>query len=569
MGLDVVAFVAGIVAGLSPCVLPVLPVVLAAGATGQASSAPGGASAGRGRSLAVIIGLVVSFSVFTLLGSALLSALGLPQDLLRDLGIAVLAAVGLGLIIPRVGDLVERPFARIPVARLPKGLSGLVLGLGLGVVFVPCAGPVLAAISVMAATHRVGAESFVVTVLFAIGAALPLLVIALAGGQLASRARALRERAAVVRTVGGAILVAMAVVIALGATNGLAAAVPGYTNALQQAVEGSSGVQRQLDALDGEHPATDGSLGSCAADSGELAMCGAAPNFVGITAWLNTPGGAPLTMAELRGKVVLVDFWTYSCINCERALPHVEAWYNRYHADGFEVVGVHTPEFAFEHVVSNVRAAARQLGVDYPIAIDDNYDTWNAYSNEYWPADYLIDANGVIRAVSYGEGGYTQMEDLIRTLLVAAHPGLKLPPPTDVPNLTPTEETTPESYLGYERGQSVLQPIADGRAERYTMPTGPIVPNGIGLGGVWTVNSEEMTAGADARMLFNFTAEDVYLVTGGHGTIRVSLDNGPSRVVHVSGIPRLYVLVHGSVVRTATLHLAMSPGVQAYDFTFG
>jgi thiol-disulfide isomerase/thioredoxin len=128
--------------------------------------------------------------------------------------------------------------------------------------------------------------------------------------------------------------------------------------------------------------------------------------FTGITAWLNTPGGKPLPLSALRGKVILVDFWTYSCINCQRTLPHVEAWYREYAKDGFVVVGVHTPEFAFEHVVSNVRAQAAALGVRYPVAIDDNYATWNAYSNQYWPADYLIDAQGDVRSVHFGEGGY-------------------------------------------------------------------------------------------------------------------------------------------------------------------
>jgi thiol-disulfide isomerase/thioredoxin len=151
--------------------------------------------------------------------------------------------------------------------------------------------------------------------------------------------------------------------------------------------------------------------------------CGKAPNFAGVTAWLNTPGGKPLSLAALRGKVVLVDFWTYSCINCQRTLPHVEAWYREYAKDGFVVVGVHTPEFAFEHVVSNVRAQAAALGVHYPVAVDDDYATWNAYSNQYWPAAYLIDANGHVRHVHFGEGDYPGTGQLIRELLQQAHPG--------------------------------------------------------------------------------------------------------------------------------------------------
>jgi len=175
-------------------------------------------------------------------------------------------------------------------------------------------------------------------------------------------------------------------------------------------------------------------LPSFSASASTLVNCGSAPDFTGITTWLNTPGGKPLSLSALRGKVVLVDFWTYSCINCQRTLPHVEAWYKDYAKDGFVVVGVHTPEFAFEHVVSNVRAQAAALGVRYPVAIDDNYATWNAYDNEYWPADYLIDAHGDVRHVHFGEGDYGTTEQLIRQLLRDAHPGVTLLPPTDVPS---------------------------------------------------------------------------------------------------------------------------------------
>jgi thiol-disulfide isomerase/thioredoxin len=195
---------------------------------------------------------------------------------------------------------------------------------------------------------------------------------------------------------------------------------------------------------------------------------GPAPEFTGISTWLNSP---PLTMAQLRGKVVLIDFWTYSCINCQRSLPHVEAWYRRYAHDGFVVVGVHTPEFAFEHVVSNVVAAARQLGVHYPIAIDNTYGTWDAYQNNYWPAEYLIDATGELRHVAFGEGDYSGTETLIRNLLAAAHPGLRLPGPTDVPDRTPNEPLTSETYLGYDRLTGLSgEPVVENAPFDYVLP---------------------------------------------------------------------------------------------------
>src|SRR5262249_31365757 len=224
-----------------------------------------------------------------------------------------------------------------------------------------------------------------------------------------------------------------------------------------------------------------------------------------ITSWLNTPGGRPLSLGGLRGKVVLVEFWTYSCINCQRTLPHVEAWYREYARDGFVIVGVHTPEFAFEHVVSNVRAQAAALGVRYPVAIDDGYATWNAYDNEYWPADYLIDAQGIVRHVNFGEGDYAGTERLIRQLLAAAHPapappGQALPRAPAVPNQTPAGELSPETYVGYERLQYLVPAtvVRDAPAA-YRFPAS-LPPGGLGLSGTWTDHAQEATAGPGAEL---------------------------------------------------------------------
>jgi thiol-disulfide isomerase/thioredoxin len=290
------------------------------------------------------------------------------------------------------------------------------------VLYVPCAGPILAALTVVGATHRVGLTAVILAAAFAVGTAMPLVAVAVAGGQLTGRVAAIRRHATQARAVGGVVLVAMAVAIAANAFAGLQRDLPGYSTALQ----GSAKIREQLNGLTGV-PQT--SLTKCNANATTLVNCGPAPNFKGITAWLNTPGGRPLSIRELRGKVVLVDFWTYSCINCQRTLPHVEAWYKEYARYGLVVVGVHTPEFAFEHVVTNVRAQAAALGVRYPVAIDDDYATWNAYDNEYWPADYLIGPSGDVQHVHFGEGDYATTEHLIRELLVAAHPGRSLPPP--------------------------------------------------------------------------------------------------------------------------------------------
>jgi thiol-disulfide isomerase/thioredoxin len=300
----------------------------------------------------------------------------------------------------------------------------------------------------------------------------------------------------------------------------------------------------------------------------DLPDLGRAPNFTGITAWFNTPGDKPLSLAQLRGKVVLVDFWTYSCINCQRALPHVEGWYNDYKKDGLVVVGVSAPEFAFEHVVSNVENAAGSLGIDYPVAVDDNLATWDAYNNEYWPADYLIDPTGIVRAYDFGEGGYGAMENNIRMLLTA-NGVTDLPPRTDVPDKTPTNELTPESYVGDDRlDNEVGTAVVPNKATVYHPPS-TIPSNSLAFGGTWTVHSEEATAGDDATLGLDFTADDVYLVMGGQGTVGVSYNGRHLDTVTVSGIPKLYTLFSGSVLQTGLLTLTVSPGVEAYDFTFG
>jgi cytochrome c biogenesis protein CcdA/thiol-disulfide isomerase/thioredoxin len=565
----VVGIVAGFLAGISPCILPVLPVVLVAGTAPPPSAEPvRGRPArrmprvGLARPLAVISGLVLSFSLLVLVGSEILSGLHLPQDSLRDAGIALLIVVGLGYLIPPLGALLERPFARLGTRRPSGRAGGFVLGLALGVLYVPCAGPILAAITVAGATHRVGLTAVILTAAFAVGTAIPLLAVGVAGGQLTGRLGAIRRQAPWVRRVGGGVLVVMAVAIAFNVFDGLQRDVPGYSTALQ----GSASIRRQLNGLTG---ARQTSLTSCNSNAVMLVNCGPAPNFEGITSWLNTRGGRPLSLGGLHGKVVLVDFWTYSCINCQRTLPHVEAWYREYARDGFVVVGVHTPEFAFEHVVSNVRAQAAAFGVHYPVAVDDGYATWNAYANQYWPADYLIDAGGDVRHVHFGEGDYGTTEQLIRQLLLAAHPGLSLPRATDVPDTTPGGEMSPETYVGYERLQYLVpgNVVHDAPAVYHFPASLPL--GGMGLSGTWTDHAQGATAGSGAELELGFLAQDVYLVLGGTGTLNVSVDGHHARAIDVGGVPRLYTLYQGSSATRGTLLLRPSPGVEAYDFTFG
>ena len=265
----------------------------------------------------------------------------------------------------------------------------------------------------------------------------------------------------------------------------------------------------------------------------------------------------------------MVDFWTYSCINCQRTLPHVEGWYRNYEDAGLVVVGVHTPEFAFEHVESNVAAQSRALGVKYPIAIDNDYATWLAYSNNYWPAEYLIDASGIIRHVSFGEGDYAGTESVIRKLLINANPAAVLPAATDVADATPTEQLTPETYLGYEYQLNVSgPPPAQDKNQVYTFPAS-LQPDTFALSGTWDDGMQALTAGADAKLELSYQANIVYLVIGGTGTVGIQLGDGATSRLQVSGVPKLYTLANTPTSDRRTLTLTASPGIEAYDFTFG
>ena len=373
----------------------------------------------RRRPYLVVLGLTLSFAVFTLFGSLILASLHLPDDAIRWLGLALLLLVGLGLLVPSLGHLIERPFYRFPQRALGTGRNGFLLGIALGAVFVPCAGPVLAAITVAGAAGHIGLHTVGLTLGFAVGTAIPLLAFALAGRGLTQRLGAFRRHQGAFRTVSGVVIIVLAVALTFNLSDIVQRDIPNYTqaagNSLEKGATKAQGSSGSLSLQDCQTAAEYGGSG--------LEECGPAPAFSGIQQWLNTPGGQPLTLASVKGKVVIVDFWAYSCINCQRELPHVEAWAKNYAADGLEVVGVHTPEYAFEHVPSNVAAGARRLGLTFPIALDNSYDTWNAYDNQSWPAAYIIDAQGQIRHVSIGEGDYASEEQLIRQLLVAAHPG--------------------------------------------------------------------------------------------------------------------------------------------------
>ncbi len=545
-----IGFAAGVITAISPCVLPVLPILLA-----------GGAAGGRRRPYAIIGGLVASFTVFTLVAGALLSALGLPQDLLRNVAIALLFTLAATLVFPRLGLILERPFAFLTRRRGGDLGGGFLLGASLGLVFVPCAGPVLAAITVLSAEHKVSFQSVLLTLAYSLGAAGPMLLITIGGQRVAKRLRANSEN---VRRGMGVVVAAAALAIVFNVDQSVQTALGSYSSVLQSQIEDTGTARKQLEKLRGGGNA----FAAAAKTAGDrLPDSGKAPEFTGISHWLNTPGDRPLTLASLRGKVVLVDFWTYSCINCIRTLPHLAAWYAAYHKDGLEIVGVHTPEFAFEHVLSNVRTATHDLHVTWPVALDNDYKTWTAYSNQYWPAEYLVDRYGHVRHFHFGEGEYGQTEKAIRTLLAQA--GASLPArQTATADQTPTEIVTPESYLGDTRLERYAGvPVHPNRVWQYAFPR-ILHQNELSYSGRWKIGDERALAVQDARLRLHFHARHVYIVLGGKGHVETLVDGKRTGSIAVTG-DRLYTVFSGAILRDALLELRFSPGVNGYSFTFG
>lgn len=384
MDLIIIGLLGGLITGISPCILPVLPVIFLTGGAQSARYEADGASrtvpARRSRPYLVIAGLM------------------------------------------------------------------------------PCAGPVLAAIIVAGATGRIGLDTVLLTASFAVGVAVPLLAFALAGRGVVERIRAFRTRERGLRIAAGVAMLALAVGLVFNAPQQLQRLVPDYTAALHRDLTDNDQAAQAL-GLGGLVTDENRDLDNGTNGADELQSCGTAPAIRGISSWLNTPDGAGIDLAQLRGKVVLIDFWAYSCINCQRSIPHVVAWDKAYRDAGLQVIGIHSPEYAFEKDASNVAAGARDFGIDYPVALDNDLSTWTAYRNRYWPAHYLIDASGTVRHISFGEGNDAATEKMIRELLEDADPGVALPAPTEVADDTPDAgSTTRETFLGSSKDVNFAGP---------------------------------------------------------------------------------------------------------------
>jgi cytochrome c biogenesis protein CcdA/thiol-disulfide isomerase/thioredoxin len=580
-----IAFIAGIATALAPCVLPALPIVIAGASTG-----------GPKRPIGIGVGLVLSFTVFTLGLSTALRSLGLGPDALRNIAIGGLLLFGLVLLIP----MLDRWFSGLlnPISgladSLPKGgdgfTGGVLLGGALGLAWTPCAGPILAGLTATIAALGAGFEVAVVLFFYALGAAIPLVLIAYGGRALVDR---LSLSSGPIRRAMGVMMVLAAAVILAGFDTRLTASalenVPGY-EATIQALERSDTARDRLAELQelptGPAPLTEAARGADASVADELGLpnAGPAPELEGISAWFNSE---PLQLAELRGKVVLVDFWTYSCVNCVRTLPHLRAWDKEYRDDGLVIVGVHTPEFAFEAEPDNVEGAIDNLNVTWPVALDPEFATWRAYRNQFWPAKYLIDKNGDVRDLHVGEGGYEETETLIRRLLEVNEeaPTQSSAIPEERARVGHGDGQTPESYLGYERIARFVSPtpIVRDQVSVYAAPFG-LREDELAYSGEAIVTGEHIEAGpGGATIHLNFLSNDLFLVmesTSGPKQVKVRIDGDP-----VSGAIAGEDVIDGEVNVEASrlyslaripgqrerhrLEVELPAGTRAFAFTFG
>jgi cytochrome c biogenesis protein CcdA/thiol-disulfide isomerase/thioredoxin len=612
MTLIALSYIAGILTIVSPCILPVLPFVFA--------------SAGRpfrSSGLPLLAGLALTFvafaSVATVGGGWVVKA----NEYGRDAALVLLAVFGVTLLWPGLADRMMQPVVRLG-GRLSESSDGqggvwksVLLGVATGLLWAPCAGPILGLILTGAALQGASAQTVFLLLAYAAGAATSLAVALMAGGRfLGWMKKSLGFDAWLKRALGVAVLAGVGL-IAFGADRGILTRISTQTTTQieQWLLEKTPGGNAAPAMAGGTAPSGGVSAGAMTgsnAMTGNAAMTGSANGAAmmssastaeglpagitldalkGANAWFNS---VALDAAALKGKVAVVDFWTYSCINCLRSLPYIEAWAAKYRDQGLVVIGVHAPEFAFERDQANVQAAIKDLGVAYPVAIDNDYAIWRAFGNQYWPAHYFFDATGKLRYHHFGEGKYEQSELVIQGLLAERN---GKPAATDLVKVSATGEQaaadladvqSPETYLGFAKAQNFASPedLIQDDAQSYTAPT-DLALNSWALGGSWTDGAEHADLEkAPGKIAFRFHARDLHLVLGPGPDgkpvrFRVKLDGAAPGEAHgmdtdaegagVVTQQRLYQLIrqpHGVADHTFEIEF-LDPGVQAYSFTFG
>jgi cytochrome c biogenesis protein CcdA/thiol-disulfide isomerase/thioredoxin len=580
MWLLVLAYLGGVLTIVSPCILPVLPFVFAR--TGQPFLRSG---------LPLLAGMAVTFALVASLATVGGGWVVQVNQYGRWLALLCVALFGLTLLLPQLSERLTRPLvaagSRLSEAAgadaKPRPGASFLIGVATGLLWAPCAGPILGLVLTGAALQGASIGTTLLLLAYAAGAATSLALALLVGGKVFGFMKRSLGAGEWLRRGLGALMLAGVAAIALGLDTGVLA---------RLSTASTGGIEQHLvDTLSAKPQQKSGATMAAANHSDALPIEGALPSLEGAVQWLNSP---PLTAEALKGKVVLVDFWTYSCINCLRSLPYVKAWAEKYHDQGLVVIGVHAPEFAFERDVSNVTQAMKDLGITYPVAIDNNYKVWRAFNNQYWPAHYFADAKGQIRYHHFGEGDYGESERVIQQLLREAGAknvaeGLIKADAKGVQQAPDMNEVqSPETYLGFQRAENFVTTgtLASNQVANYPA-AGKLALNNWTLEGQWNVGGQQATLGrAGGRIVYRFHARDLHLVLGPAADgkpvrFKVTIDGQAPGDAHGADVApdgsgtvteqRLYQLVRqpGAVQdRTFTIEF-LDPQVSAYAFTFG